>query len=582
MGNNDYNWKIGGQAGEGIDTSGDLMASSLALHGFNVFTHREFPSRIRGGYTSYEVRFGTETIYCKHDYVDFVVAFDQESIDNTLSELKDNSIIVYNSSSFELSIKDKKNMKIFPVPLSDIAAKIGNPIMKNMVSLGVTIAILEVPEEILINGVKERFGKKGEAVVSSNIQAIKEGIKYVKENLDTKSGINKPTLGSTKGKLAIVAAADAVGLGALIAGCKFYSGYPITPATEIMEWLVPRMKSWGGTVVQAEDELAAINMVLGSSFTGARAMTATSGPGLDLMTETIGLASITETPAVIIDVQRAGPSTGMPTKHEDSDLWQAIFSSHGDGNRIVLAASTPENSFLRIQEAFNYADKYQTPVILLLDQDLLTSKRSVDISQMKIIPIDRGKMASEEMLSKNTSMLFKRYGFTEDGISIRTVPSQKNGLFLATGDEHNEEGSITEKPEVRVKMMDKRMRKYLTAKKEMEYKNTKYGDKDSEITLIGFCSTIGPSMEVMEMLKKKGHKVAYVDLSHIWPFPDNFINETLKGSKYNIVIENNQFEQLKHLIKMYYHGSLESITKYDGTPFKPLELLNKVNEVIRK
>ncbi len=408
---------------------------------------------------------------------------------------------------------------------------------------------------------------------------MEAGYNYVIKNIKSD---NYEHLYSTKnGSHLFVSGSETVALGAIAGGCRFYAGYPITPATTIMEWLVPRMTKFGGTVVQAEDEISAINMVIGAEFAGARAMTATSGPGLDLMTESISLASMIETPAVIVDVQRAGPSTGLPTKHEQSDLWQAIFAGHGDAHRIVLTASTPENAFVRIQEAFNMSDIYQTPVILLLDQDLCVSKRSVSAEDFKILPIVRGNMPSDnEILMHNQGLLYKRYMYTDNGISPRTIPSQKNGLYLATGDEHDEEGHIIEDHVKRVKGMNKRSIKYDIAKKDMEKGNMVYGNTDADVALIGFGSTYGPVMNLMKKFKAVDKKVKYIDLSHIWPFPQDFIKSEIENTTHNIVIENNEYGQLYKIMRMFVKGNFHTIRTYDGAPFKPETLYNRIREVI--
>ncbi|PSQ42079.1 2-oxoacid:acceptor oxidoreductase subunit alpha, partial [Halobacteriales archaeon SW_7_68_16] len=387
----DLNWAIGGEAGDGIDSTGKIFAQALARAGRHVFTSKDFASRIRGGYTAYKIRSSTETVQSVVDRLDVLVALTQRTIDENLDELHEGSVVIYDGErSWEAEVPE--GMHAVDVPLKSLAEDAGGAIMRNVVALGAACAVAGFPIENLDEALEKRFGGKGEKIVENNKEAARLGQANVEAEYEDLIG--EYAVECTDEDYVLLNGDEAIGMGAIAAGCRFYAGYPITPATDVMEYLTGRIEQYGGTVVQAEDELAAINMALGAARAGARSMTATSGPGVDLMTETFGLVATSETPLVICDVMRSGPSTGMPTKQEQGDLNMCLYGGHGEVPRFVIAATTIDECFWKTVEAFNLAEKYQTPVFLLADLSLAVTERTFapETFDKDAVEIDRGKV----------------------------------------------------------------------------------------------------------------------------------------------------------------------------------------------
>ncbi|MFB6085124.1 MAG: 2-oxoacid:acceptor oxidoreductase family protein, partial [Halorientalis sp.] len=355
----DLNWAIGGEAGDGIDSTGKIFAQALSRAGRHVFTSKDFASRIRGGYTAYKVRTSVDRVESVVDRLDILIALTERTIDENLEELHEGSVIIYDGERTTMQdVEIPDGMIGLDVPLKSLAEDAGGAIMRNIVALGAACEVTNFPIENLDESLEKRFSDKGQAIVENNKEAARVGQEYVAEEYaDTEFDYDVET---TDNDYVLLNGDEAIGMGAIAAGCRFYSGYPITPATDVMEYLTGRIDQYGGKVVQAEDELAAINMALGAARAGARAMTATSGPGIDLMTETFGLVATSETPLVICDVMRSGPSTGMPTKQEQGDLNQLLYGGHGEIPRFVVAPTNISECFWKTVEAFNLAEKYQT------------------------------------------------------------------------------------------------------------------------------------------------------------------------------------------------------------------------------
>ncbi|MBV8204224.1 MAG: 2-oxoacid:acceptor oxidoreductase subunit alpha, partial [Candidatus Eremiobacteraeota bacterium] len=371
---------------------------------------------------------------------------------------------------------------------------------------------------------------------------------------------------------------DAIGYGALVAGCRFMAGYPITPATDVLEWMARHAPKYGGVVVQAEDELAAINMTIGASFAGVRSMTATSGPGQALMTEGIGLAGVVETPIVVIECARAGPSTGMPTKTEQSNLNHLIFSGHGEIPRVVLAPGTVEESFYLTVAAFNLAEKYQVPVFVLSEQALCQSKETTPRLEFGSVTVDRGK------LIRNGGVTFgeyKRFAFSEDGVSPRVIPGVDGGMHLAPGSEHSDGGVITEDATNRRRMMEKRMHKLESMRPELPRPNL-LGNPKAAVAFIGYGSNRGPIAETQDRLHADGIATRFLQLRTLWPFPEEEVRAFVHSAAHIFVVENNITGQLERLIR-YVTGPLphmHPVRKYDGRPFRPIEIIDAVKKVL--
>ncbi|MBX6722898.1 MAG: 2-oxoacid:acceptor oxidoreductase subunit alpha, partial [Dactylosporangium sp.] len=452
----EFAWKVGGQQGEGIESSGDILSAVLARQGYHVYGYRIFSSRIKGGHTNYRVRVSTKPIRTPNEDLQILVAFDQESIDLNATEVVPGGVVIADSHA-KPKLPEGIQATLLDIPLTEIAQDNGNQLMRNIVAIGATAYALGLPKEAFHELIHERWDRKGEEVVRQNLNALAAGYEFAKEHLGDVHFSVAPGDGVAR---PMMSGNEATGLGAIAAGCRVMAAYPITPASDVMEYLVKRLPKFGGVVMQAEDEIASITTLIGAGFAGARAMTATAGPGFSLMQEAIGLAATAEVPLVIVDVQRAGPSTGMPTKVEQSDIMAMIYGTHGESSRIVLAPATLEDCFYDTAEAFNLADRYQCPVIVASDLMVGLSRQTVEEPlDLSRITIDRGEIADEEMLAGVTSGQFHRYEVTESGISPRSLPGQPNGQYLATGVEHAPTGKVTENPANRVQQMDKRRRK---------------------------------------------------------------------------------------------------------------------------
>lgn len=569
---NQLSWKVGGQQGEGIDSTGEIFAMALNRLGYHLFGYRHFSSRIKGGHTNYKIRVTTESMRAISDDLDILIAFDQETIDLNSNELRNGGILIADSKFNP--VVTKENIRFISVPITEIAQNLGSSLMKNMVALGATSAILGLNEDTFKVIVEEMFAKKGQAVVDKNMEAFNQGMDFISNELDGR--LHDFTLAKADGKKRLfMTGNDAVGFGALAAGVRFMPAYPITPASEVMEFLIKHLPKVGGSVIQTEDEIAAVTMAIGASYGGARSMTSTSGPGLSLMQEAIGLAGITETPVVIVDVQRGGPSTGLPTKHEQSDFNAAIYGSHGEIPKIVIAPNSVEDAFYDTIEAFNLADKYQCPVIILTDLALGMGKQTVEPLEFDKVNIDRGKYLGNEELPNIEASMFKRYQFTEDGVSARVIPGQKNGIHHVTGVEHAEDGRPFEGTINRKKMMDKRLNKIKNLKMDNAV-ITNVNHDDADLLVVGIGSTQGAINEAATRLEKDGIKVNQAHIKLVYPFPANEMKELMGNVKKVVVIENNGTGQITNLIKLEVGmaDKVESLLKYDGNPFLPGEIYN--------
>ncbi len=571
---NDIEIMFGGQAGDGSLTTGDLIAGVFKRMGLEVYTYKDFPSRIRGGHTNYVIRAGEHANYGMADFVDGLIAFDVEAVEAHIHELRPGGFVVFDSSSETLPDHVKRtDVTWYLVPIGKIAKEeIGLELVRNTVSLGVLGKLIGMDPAIVRADVAKVYGRKGERVVNLNLHAIEAGENYVEQHFaEWPSGY--ALKGREDGDRLIMMGNDAIGYGALAAGCRFMAGYPITPATDVLEFMAKYLPKYGGVAIQAEDELAAINMVLGAAFTGARAMTATSGPGQALMTEAIGLAGVLEIPIVVIECARTGPSTGMPTKTEQSNLNHLVFGGHGEIPKIVLAPGTVEDSFYLSAEAFDLADKFQCPVFVLTEQALCQSKATLPRLDMGRVGIDRGKLVTDAVVFGE----YKRFAFTDDGVSPRVVPGVEGGMHLAAGSEHGEAGVITENSKNRARMMEKRMGKLESARPHLP-PPLLHGDPKADIAILGYGANRGPIVEAQDRLAAAGVATRFLELRTLWPFPEDDVREFVASARNVFVVENNFTGQLDRLIR-YVTGPLEKmerVLKYDGRPFRPIEIIEPI------
>ncbi|EGQ3770930.1 2-oxoacid:acceptor oxidoreductase subunit alpha [Staphylococcus pseudintermedius] len=573
-------WKVGGQQGEGIESTGEIFATAMNRKGYYLYGYRHFSSRIKGGHTNNKIRVSTTPVHAISDDLDILVAFDQETIVLNHHEMREDSVILADSKAKPEKPEDSK-AQLIVLPFTEVAKELGTTLMKNMVAIGATAALMHLNTDTFESLITNMFEKKGEKVVDLNIQALNEGYRLMQEQMGEVNGDFELEESSGVPHLYMIGN-DAIGLGAISAGSRFMAAYPITPASEVMEYMIDNLPKVGGSVIQTEDEIAAATMAIGANYGGVRAFTASAGPGLSLMMEAIGLSGMTETPFVVINTQRGGPSTGLPTKQEQSDLMQMIYGTHGDIPKIVLAPTDAEDAFYLTVEAFNLAEEYQCPVILLSDLQLSLGKQTVKALDHSKIEIRRGATITEDIeRDEDDKDYFKRYAVTESGVSPRPIPGVKGGIHHVTGVEHNEEGKPSEAAENRQNQMDKRMRKTekLVIPKPVEGTTT---HDDADILYLGFISTKGAIQEETLRLEQQGYHINHLQIRQLHPFPTEVIQDAVDKAKKVVVVEHNYQGQLANIIKMNVNlgDKLIKQTKYDGTPFLPHEIEDKGLEIL--
>ena len=575
-------WKVGGQQGEGIESTGEIFATAMNRKGYYLYGYRHFSSRIKGGHTNNKIRVSIEPVHAISDDLDILVAFDQETIELNHHEMREDSIIIADAKAKPIKPEDCR-AQLIELPFTSTAKELGTALMKNMVAVGATCAIMDLDTNTFEELINNMFSKKGDKVVEMNIEALNQGYNLMKEQLSEVEGDFKLEANNEDPHLYMIGN-DAIGLGAISAGSRFMAAYPITPASEIMEYMIANVPKVGGTVVQTEDEIAAANMAIGANYAGVRAFTASAGPGLSLMMEAIGLSGMTETPLVIINTQRGGPSTGLPTKQEQSDLMQMIYGTHGDIPKIVVAPTDAEDAFYLTMEAFNLAEEYQCPVIVLSDLQLSLGKQTVKNLDYNKIQIKRGELLQSDIeREEDDKQYFRRYALTGNGISPRPIPGVKGGIHHVTGVEHNEEGKPSEAAENRRQQMEKRMRKTADLLIENPVELNEAHD-EADILYIGFISSKGAIQEGTKRLNEKGIKVNTMQIRQLHPLPVDTIQDAIDKASKVVIAEHNYQGQLANIIKMNTNvqNKLINQTKYDGTPFLPHEIEEKGLEIAKE
>lgn len=571
----DYSIKIGGEAGQGIQTIGDTLARVFSRAGYYVFTHQDYESRIRGGHNFFQIRFSDKPIMASRDKIDILVALDKESTEQHERELSEYGQIIYDSAT----LKQKHEKSYFlDIPFVNLAVEHGgNKIMANTVATGAVLGMLGMELDILLDIIKDTFKKKGEDIIKANINAAMAGHDYaVKECI--KCSFSAVPISKSR---MLITGNDAIGLGAIASGCKFYAAYPMTPSTGIMLYIAGKAKEYGIVVEQAEDEIAAINMALGASFAGVRAMTGSSGGGFALMVEGLSLAAMTETPIVIALAQRPGPATGFPTRTEQAELNFALYAAHGEFPRVIFAPGTPEQAFYLTNKAFDIAEKYQIPVFILTDQYLADSQWTFDNFDLSKIKYTDYRLRGDVFKSLTE---YKRHAFTENGVSPLGVPGDAEHLVVTDSDEHDEKGHIVEDAETRIEMVNKRLFKKLPLiRKEIEPPSI-YGHSNPKVVISGWGSTYGVMKEAVDELSANWD-IAMLHFSEIYPFPPtnkfNYL-KTLKDAKMTICVENNatgQFARLMRAETGYAFNRL--INRFDGRPFTLEYLIGEIDALIR-
>ena len=525
-------WKVGGQQGEGIESTGEIFATAMNRKGYYLYGYRHFSSRIKGGHTNNKIRVSTSPVHAISDDLDILVAFDQETIELNHHEMREDSIIIADAKA-KPSKPEHCRAQLIELPLTLTAKELGTALMKNMVAIGATCAVMKLDTTTFETLITNMFTKKGQKVVEMNIEALHQGYELMKDKLDTVNG--DYLLEDSEGTPHLyMIGNDAIGLGAISAGSRFMAAYPITPASEIMEYMIANVPKVGGTVVQTEDEIAAANMAIGANYAGVRAFTASAGPGLSLMMEAIGLSGMTETPLVIVNTQRGGPSTGLPTKQE-------------------------------------------CPVIVLSDLQLSLGKQTVKQLDYNRIQIKRGELIQSDIeRDEDDRSYFKRYALTTSGISQRPIPGVKGGIHHVTGVEHNQEGKPSEAADNRREQMEKRMSKTANLLIETPVDYDEKHEK-ADILYIGFISSKGAIEEGSKRLNNNGIKVNTMQIRQLHPLPKDIIQQAIDKASSVIVAEHNYQGQLSNILKMNtaIQDKLVNQTKYDGTPFLPHEIEEK-------
>jgi 2-oxoglutarate ferredoxin oxidoreductase subunit alpha len=564
--------RVAGEGGEGIISSGDFIAAASARAGLEVYTFKTFPAEIRGGYAMYQIRVSGDKIYNQGDTFDVFCAFNGEAYDLNKHLLTPGTAFVYDyPGDFEPVIPE--GVHAYPISMTKTAKDLNTPRAKNMVALGALSYLFNISEETLKRVLSNKFGKKGEDVLNTNLKAFDlgkaEAAKLQKTDPWRVADATAPK------DVIVISGNDAVGLGAIIGGLEFFAAYPITPATEIAKYVATHLPKRGGTLVQAEDEIAAVSQILGASYAGKRTMTSTSGPGLSLMSEMLGMAFMSEMPMLVVDVQRGGPATGLPTKHEQSDLFLAIHGAHGDAPRIVLSVENVEDCVSMTVDALNLAEKYQTCVLLLSDGSLAFSTQTIPTpnpDNFTVIHRKRWDGTGE----------FNRYQMTEDLISPMVDPGTPNAMHVATGLEHGASGAPKYSPENHESMQYKRVHKIDPLVEEYPPMEID-GDADVEVDigLIAWGSTIGVVREAIQRLRDDGIKVKGLYPKLLWPMPVQQYDDFAKKCAKILVPEVNYSGQLSHFLRA--ETSIRNPIPYTicgGLPFTPKMIVNKVKSLL--
>jgi 2-oxoglutarate ferredoxin oxidoreductase subunit alpha len=566
----DFKILIGGEAGQGIQTTGAILARAFIRMGFHVFADQEYESRIRGGHNFFRIRVKDSQALAISEAIDVLISLNKESLSLHCKELAQNGMAVSDS------VRDpdiSREHRVVYMPMSDISMKItGSRMAANSVAIGAVAGLTGLDMEIFNSLIREYFQK--EDVAERNINAARAGQQYI---IEQKASIPLNNFSeNVKTNRMLLNGNEGVAMGALAAGCKFLSAYPMTPSTSTIEYMAANADDFDAVVVQPEDEIAAIHMAIGASYAGVRSMTVTSGGGFSLMNEAIGLAGMTETPVVVVLGQRPGPAIGLPTGTEQGDLLFALHASHGEFPRVILAPSTAEDAFWLTIKAFNLAEKHQVPVILITDHYLASSYFTVEKFDLSAVFINRGQPLNEGEMGKLSE--YKRHRITGSGISPRALPMSSQALVVTDSDEHNEEGHLIEDAATRVRMVDKRMKKMQGLHNDIAQPLI-YGPRSARITVVGWGSTFGPLYEATTALRKQGLSINLLHFTEIWPFQSRSVSSILTSSEKIFVAENNATGQFASLFAAKADRKVNgTVLKYDGRPFTPDYLIKALNK----
>jgi 2-oxoglutarate ferredoxin oxidoreductase subunit alpha len=575
---------MAGSGGDGIVSAGDAMMTAAALEGYSALLTKSFGPQIRGGESSCRVRLSTEPALSSGGTLDIAVALSWDDLLKFGAELPvdGRTTVVYDAATGvapdKLPLPGVVPKEAIAVPIAQMAkANAGTEKAKNSVVLGLLAGWLGMDQEAFLKGIRKRFGKKSAEVVKGNEDAFTAGTKYAAEHpLREPRTLATPSTSMTEGKM-VVDGNDMCAAAALFAGCQFFGGYPITPSSEIMQFFGREVWKYSGTMLQAEDEIAGIGAVVGASFAGKKAMTATSGPGMSLKTEMLGLATIAELPLVCVNVQRGGPSTGIPTKSEQSDLLQACFSAHGDVLRPVLAPISVADTFGITVEAFNVAEQYQTPVIILSDQEIAQRKETVDRIDTRAFQVVERRRPTAAELDK-----YARYQATESGVSPISHPGMPGGNYLASGIEHNERGAPTASGEVHARMNDKRLRKLDPLKQRRDLFLVE-GDPQAPLAIVSWGSVAGAARDAVKLARQEGIHVKLLVPKLLFPVAEEIYAEFFRGVASGLVVEQSHQGQLYRVLRMFVDvpRGVVPLARSGSVPILPALIVERLRGLVR-
>jgi 2-oxoglutarate ferredoxin oxidoreductase subunit alpha len=562
--------RIGGEAGMGLESSGAGFAKALTRGGLYVFGLPDYYSRIRGGHNFYSVRASRRPLTSHAEPVHLLLALDVETIRRHVGAIVEGGAVVYDEKEELPDDLRRPGVSFFPLPLTALAEERGGrDVMRNTLALGVAAALIDFDLAHVASVIRDNFGRKGQAVVDANLRVAEAGAEAAGPLRDDFSFRMQAIADAPQRP--ILNGNEAFALGALAGGCRFVAAYPMTPGSPVLHWFAAHAEDYGVVTKHAEDEIAALNMAIGASYVGARAMVPTSGGGFSLMVEALGLAGISEVPVVVYEAQRPGPATGMPTRTEQGDLLFVLHASQGEFPRFVLAPGTVTESFRAGWQAFNLAERYQTPVLVLSDHYLAVAYQTqeMDALDFEEVTIDRGALLTKEDLDGLTEP-YRRFRITESGISPRAVPGHPNAVWVTTANEHDEFGAISEDAANRSAQVDKRQRKEEGMAGEVDGPS-RYGPEEAELTFLCWGSTYGPLREAVDRLNRDrpGRANAY-HFGTLHPFPAQAAEAAMERAKRTVVVEGNATGQFETLLRARTGRSVDgAIRRYDGRAFTP-------------
>ncbi len=572
--------RVGGEGGEGTITLGDLFTDIAATSGLEIYSFRTYPAEIRGGQVMYQTRLGRQRVMTEGDEANVLVAMNEQAWIDEHEDLCAHAAVIYGAG---IRIPTDQHPH-YPIAIDTITQELDWPLGKNFVFLGALIWFFRLDFDLAARTIRSRMQRHVESL-EKNLEAVRRGYVFARETYPEPFPFTLPVPDGAEERV-LLTGADAMALGSLAGGCTFYAGYPITPATPVMESMARYLPPFGGTLVQVEDEIAAINMAIGASFAGKLAMTATSGPGLSLMVEGLGLASMAEIPLVVINVQRAGPSTGLPTKTSQGDLFLALYGGHGDAPRFVLAPDSVKDTYFQMIYAFSLAERYQMPVIVLADQSMASRQETAPVPGLPWNgPLERLVPTPDELAGD-----YRRYAYTDSGISPMTHPGISRGMYLAESLEHNAYGHPDQTPANHQHMMHKRANKVETARRmlaDWRMASRRWGDRGAPFGIMGWGSTRGAVREAMYQLQAQGIPIEAIYPHTLLPMPDQAIKDFIATKRAILVPELNYSGQFGRMVEHRYYKDLDELnvhiyqsTKEQGVPFKIREIYNSAMYMI--